>query len=388
MKIVKQNLYADIKYILEQARKNAVKAVNFSMVVAYWQIGQRIVEEEQGGSKKANYGQYLLKDLAAKLTVDFGKGYTLTNLKYFRQFYLVFPGFSIGQAVSDQLKNNLIPLKSHAVGDQFAKKQKQDAVRPELGVAIINKEKHYTLRSELSWTHYRLLLKVENEAARKYYMNEAAEQNWNTRNLERQINSLYFERMLSSKNKKALIQKTAKEAQQDAPTILDFVKDPYILEFLSLNPNATLYEKELETELLNKLQSFLLELGKGFSFVARQKRISADGEHFFIDLVFYNYILKCFVLIDLKAGKLSHQDIGQMDLYVRYYEEEIKQKTDNPTIGLILCTEKNATIVKYSVLKESKQLFASKYKLYLPSEKELIAELNAELQQLKNKKMK
>jgi len=184
-----------------------------------------------------------------------------------------------------------------------------------------------------------------------------------------------------------LIAKTEAENQQDKPTILDFVKDPYVLEFLQLQPNATLYERELETELLSKLQYFLLELGKGFSFVARQKRISADHEHFYIDLVFYNYILKCFILVDLKVGKLSHQDIGQMDLYVRYYEDQIKQDSDNPTIGLILCTEKNETIVKYSVLKESKQIFASKYKLYLPSEKELIDELNAELEQLKNKKL-
>jgi len=219
-------------------------------------------------------------------------------------------------------------------------------------------------------------------------MNECADQNWSTRTLERQINSFYFERLLSSKNKKAVISNTNKEGKKDKPSILDFVKDPYVLEFLELKPNSELYEKELETELLNKLQLFLLELGKGFSFVARQKRISADGEHFYIDLVFYNYILKCFVLIDLKIGKLAHQDIGQMDLYVRYFEEEIKQKSDNPTIGIILGAEKNETIVKYSVLKKNKQLFASKYKVYLPTEKELITELNAELAILKNKKNK
>ena len=272
-------------------------------------------------------------------------------------------------------------------------------MRDELGEILIrdaesskSEEEHpgsirYALRSKLSWTHYRLLIRVENEAARTWYMDEAASQNWSTRVLERQINSLYFTRLLSSKNKKELVKKTANEAQEDKPDILDFVNDPYILEFLQLNPSATLYEQQLETELLNKLQLFLLELGKGFSFVARQKRISADGDDFFIDLVFYNFILKCFVLIDLNVDKLTHQDIGQMDLYVRYYEDQIKQPTDNPTIGLILCTEKNETIVKYSILKESKQLFASKYKLYLPTEKELIAELNAEMQQLKNKKM-
>jgi predicted nuclease of restriction endonuclease-like (RecB) superfamily len=394
MKIVKKNLYADVKNILEQARNTAVKAVNFSMVIAYWQIGNRIVEEEQGGNKKAAYGDLMIDELSKKLTQDFGKGFSSTNLRYFRQFYLFFP---IHHAVSDELEKKPIrhavrgELKDskkgkigHAVNDQSLNKKKSSskAVLSQSHIPSIRN----AVRPELSWTHYRLLLKVENKAARTYYMNECAEENWSTRTLERQINSLYFERILSSKNKKALITKTKKENNADKPNILDFVKDPYVLEFLQLNQNATLYEKELETELLNKLQLFLLELGKGFSFVARQKRISADGEHFFIDLVFYNYILKCFVLIDLKTGKLTHQNIGQMDLYVRYYEDEIKQKTDNPTIGLILCTEKNETIVKYSVLKESKQIFASKYKLILPTEKELIKELNAEMAQLKNKK--
>lgn len=348
---MKKNLYNDIKQILENARHASIRAVNFSMVLAYWQIGKRIVEEEQAGAKKAGYGDNLLDELEELLTNEYGKGFSATNLRYFRQFYLTFP---IHHAVSDELKKTSI---SHA------------------------------LRGELSWTHYRLLLKVENEAARNYYLNEAAEQNWSTRTLERQINSLYYERLLSSRNKKVLLDNVNKEAKNDEPTILDFVKDPYVLEFLNLQPNTALFEKNLETELLNKLQNFLLELGKGFSFVARQKRISAEDEHFYIDLVFYNYIIKCFVLIDLKAGKLTHQDIGQMDLYVRYFEDNIKQKSDNPTIGIILCTEKNETVVKYSVLKESKQLFASKYKLYLPTEKELIKELNAELKALKNKKI-
>lgn len=280
----------------------------------------------------------MLKKLSIQLSNEFGKGFDESNLRNMRLFYHAF----------------LI----------------RDA-----------------LRHELSWTHYRFLMKVESPDARSYYMNEAAEQNWSTRTLERQINSLYFQRLLSSKDKKAITAHAQKENFQDKPTILDFVKDPYILEFLQLQPNATLYERELETELLNKLQLFLLELGKGFSFVARQKRISADDDHFYIDLVFYNYILKCFILVDLKVGRLSHQDIGQMDLYVRYYEDQVKQESDNPTIGLILCAEKNETIVKYSVLKESKQIFASKYKLYLPTEKELIAELNAELEQLRYKQL-
>jgi predicted nuclease of restriction endonuclease-like (RecB) superfamily len=377
MEIGKGGLYADIKSILEQARGNAVRAVNFSMVIAYWEIGKRIVEDEQNGNERAAYGESVLKELAKKLTADFGKGFTAVNLENFRKFYQIFSDNSKSYAVRRKLDE-----------------PKSDAVRRILEVekssapgTISDNSMLHALRTELSWTHYRLLMRVEDEAARNYYMNEAAEQNWSTRVLERQINSLYFQRLLSSKNKQPLIAKTETESQQDKPTIFDFVKDPYILEFLQLQPNATLYERELETELLNKLQLFLLELGKGFSFVARQKRISADNEHFYVDLVFYNYILKCFILVDLKIGKLSHQDIGQMDLYVRYYEDQIKQDSDNPTIGLILCTEKNETIVKYSVLKESKQIFASKYKLYLPSEKELIDELNAELEQLKNKKL-
>ncbi|MEB0260513.1 PDDEXK nuclease domain-containing protein [Mucilaginibacter sp. 10I4] len=377
MEISKGGLYADIKSILEQARGNAVRAVNFSMVIAYYEIGKRIVEDEQHGNERAAYGESVLKELSKKLTADFGKGFTAVNLENFRKFYQIFSENSKSYAV----RRKLDEPKSDAVR-RILEAEKSSASRTISANSIL-----HALRTELSWTHYRLLMRVEDEAARNYYMNEAAEQNWSTRVLERQINSLYFQRLLSSKNKQPLIAETETENQQDQPNIFDFVKDPYILEFLQLQPNATLYERELETELLNKLQLFLLELGKGFSFVARQKRISADNEHFYIDLVFYNYILKCFILVDLKVGKLSHQDIGQMDLYVRYYEDQIKQDSDNPTIGLILCTEKNETIVKYSVLKESKQIFASKYKLYLPSEKELIDELNAELEQLKNKKL-
>jgi len=380
MKGIKPNLYSDIKIILEQGRGTAVRAVNFSMVIAYWQIGKRIIEEEQSGKKRAEYGEFLLKELSNKLTKDFGSGFTYRNLAAMRQFFLTFPIVHAVRAQSSSGKASL-PIV-HALRAQLPTSNKVK------GNSVSLSRESNELRSELTWTHYRLLIRVENPDARNYYMNEAADENWSTRILERHINTFYYERLLSSKKKKSLIQKTKKEASDDKPTILDFVKDPYILEFLTLNPSATLYEKDLETELLNKLQYFLLELGKGFAFVERQKRISADGDDFRIDLVFYNYHIKCFVLFDLKVGKLTHQDIGQMDLYVRYFEDEIKQKSDNPTIGIILCSEKNETIVKYSVLKESRQLFASKYKLYLPSEKELIAELKSELKQLKIKKFK
>ena len=373
MSVQKKNIYADIKTILQQARDSAVRSVNFSMVIAYWKIGERIVEEDLKGKKRAQYGERLIEELSIKLTSDFGKGFTATNIKYMRLFYIAFP---IGHALRDKLP---IPKKQHpirhALRDQLPAKKNQLQIR-------------HTLRPELSWTHYRLLLAVENKNARDYYMNEAANNNWSTRVLERQINSFYFERLLSSKNKKNIRGMAEKISAKDKSGILDFIKDPYVLEFLRLNPNATLYEEQLETELLNKLQYFLLELGKGFSFVARQQRISADGEHFYIDLVFYNYLLKCFVLIDLKTTKLTHQDIGQMDFYMRYYEDQIKQKEDNPTIGIVLCSEKNETIAKYSVLNESKRLFASKYKLFLPTEKELAKELKAELEWYNKKKAK
>lgn len=322
-------VYSGIKKILKEARSTAYRAVNFAMVQAYWNIGRVIVEEEQKGKTKADYGQALIQELAKRLTREYGKGFTQTNLWYMRQFFMIFP--------------------------------------------IL-----HALRGELTWTHYRLLFKVENENARTFYLNEAAETRWSTRQLERQINSFYYERLLSSKDKKPVIDEAYRSAAPAKPE--DIIKDPYVLEFLDLKENKLLLEKELETGLLGKLQDFLLELGKGFSFVARQYRISAGNDHFYIDLVFYNYILKCFLLIDLKIGKLTHKDIGQMDFYVRYFEGNIKAESDNPTIGMILCSEKNETIVKYSVLNENKQMFASRYKLYLPTEEELAKELRHEIE--------
>ncbi|AJA49133.1 hypothetical protein CPAST_c30670 [Clostridium pasteurianum DSM 525 = ATCC 6013] len=281
--------------------------------------------EEQKGEEKAEYGDFIIKNLSKELTKDFGKGFTQSNLRNMRQFYLIF--------------NN-----------------------------------SYALRSELSWTHYRLLMRLENEEKRDFYIDECIKSNWSTRQLERQINSFYYERLLASQNKK-LVRNEIKDLETGLNPN-DIIKDPYVLEFLDLKENKNFLEKDLEQGLMNNLQQFLLELGKGFAFVARQKRITADGEHFYIDLVFYNYLLKCFVLIDLKLGKLTHQDIGQMDFYVRYYEKEIKAEADNPTIGIILCSEKNETIVKYSILEESKHIFASKYMLYMPTEEELKREIN------------
>lgn len=322
-----ESMYSRIREILETARTSAYRAVNFAMVQAYWHIGREIVEEEQRGKQRAEYGAALIEELSQKLTAEYGQGFNKTNLWYIKQFYLVF--------------KNL-----------------------------------HALRGELSWTHYRLLLKIEKEKVRQFYLSECVQSNWSTRQLERQINSFYYERLLSSR-KKAPVKR---EIQKLEPSLKpeDIIKDPYVLEFLNVKENIRFLEKDLESALIGKLQNFLLELGKGFSFIGRQQRISADGDNFYIDLVFYNYLLKCFVLIDLKIGKLTHQDIGQMDFYVHYYENEIRAETDNPTIGIILCSEKNETVVKYSVLSESKRLFASKYKLYLPTEKELKEELERE----------
>jgi len=332
-----ENFYDRIREILESARNRSYRAVNFEMVQAYWDIGRTIVEEEQNGGSRADYGTGLLLSLSDRLTVDYGKGFDESNLRNMRMFYLRY--------------------------------QKRDALRP-----------------ELSWTHYRILMRVEEDPAREFYLQECVEGNWSTRQLERQINSLYFERILmSSKKGRPLVKKEAdgkKEVMQPA----HIIKDPYVLEFLNLNPNVSFYEREIEQALIDKLQGFLLELGKGFSFVSRQYRISAEDSHFYVDLVFYNYILKCFLLIDLKTGELTHQDIGQMDFYVRYFENQVRQESDNPTIGLILCTKKSKTIVKYSLLSENKQIFASKYKLYLPSVKELQQEITRERQVIEQEK--
>ncbi len=327
--------YENIRQILEKARATAYRAVNFAMVTAYWEIGRVIVEEEQKGKERAKYGEHLIKQLSQKLTTEYGEGFTETNLKYMRLFYLK---FQISHALSDQL----------------------------------------------SWTHYRLLLRVENENSRNFYLQETVNSRWSTRELERQIGALLYERLALSKDKAGVKQLSVKGIVVNKPE--DLVKDPYVLEFLGLKENEKYLESDIETALLGKLKDFLLELGKGFSFVARQKRISVDGDHYYVDLVFYNYLLRCFVLIDLKVGKLIPQDIGQLDFYVRYFEKEMKRGGDNPTIGLILCSDKNETMVKYTLLSKNKNIFASKYKLYLPSEEELKKELAKERGRIEQEK--
>lgn len=314
------NFIDDIRALINEARTQVVHTVNTVMVATYWEIGRRIVEEEQNGNERAEYGTYLIQNLSKVLTTEFGKGFDESNLRNMRLFFKAFP-------IRD------------------------------------------SLRHELSWTHYRQLIRVENAEARKFYLKEAADSAWSSRQLERQISSFYYQRLLASQNK-GVVKKEAE--QNNAPiTPSEVLKDPYILEFLDLNERKDYLEADLESSLISHLQSFLLELGKGFSFVARQQRITTEaGKHYYIDLVFYNYLLKCFVLIDLKIGTLTPQDVGQMDLYVRLYEKQKRTSTDNPTLGIILCSQNDETVVKYSMLSESKQLFASQYKLYLPTDEE------------------
>jgi len=330
-------LLRSLRSLIQQARAQALRAVDAIQVHTYWQVGRHIVEFEQGGERRAAYGKRLLPELATALTVEFGKGFDERNLRHMRSFYLAFPIW--------------------------------DAVR-----------------SELSWTHYRLILRVQDAKARAWYVNEAAIQNWSSRALERQIGTLYYERLLLSQDKDAVVAEAqdnlAALAAQSNNTPRAFVRDPVMLEFLGLPGAGKLLEANLEQALMDKLQSFLLELGKGFAFVARQQRISTESQDFYIDLVFYNYLLKCFVLVDLKTGKLTHQDIGQMDMYVRMYDDLRRGPDDNPTVGILLCEDKDHSVVRYSVLNESKQLFASRYKLVLPTEDELRAELERERQLL------
>lgn len=317
------NLYDSIKNVLAQARQTACRAVNFTMVTAYWEIG-RLITEDELHNQRADYGKFVLKNLAERLSKEFGKGFDERELRKMRQFYQYF-----------QIRD--------------------------------------TLRPELSWSHYRRLLSVENVAARTWYMNEAANAVWSTRQLDRQISTLYYERLLSSRVKEPVIEEAKQKLAEISP--LEFIKDPYVLEFLNLGDYSSLHETDIEKAMIGNLQSFLMELGRGFCFVARQKRMRYDDDDFYIDLVFYNSIIKCYILIDLKLGKLSHTDVGQMDSYIRMFDDLMKQPDDNPTIGLILCSEKNAAIAKYSVLNDAKQMFASKYTLTLPTVEELQAEL-------------
>ena len=322
------------------------------MVLAYWHIGREIVQAIQGGDERAAYGKQSIKELSVKLNEKYNKGFSTTNLWYFRQFYVVY--------------SNREPKIRH----------KACGVLDDLSLAVEKSEDIQGFSSRLSWSHYRTLSKVEHKNERLFYEIEAEKEGWSVPVLERQIHSFLFARLLKSRDKDEVLELAKKGQLIKTPT--DSIKDPYILDFLGLPDSKQIHESKLETAIIDNLQSFLLELGKGFAFVARQKRLQYEDEFFYVDLIFYNCILKCYLLIDLKIGKLTHQDVGQIDSYVRMFDELFIAKDDNPTIGLILCSEKNEAIARYSVLNDSKQLFASKYMLYLPTEEELQREIERE----------
>ena len=321
------NYINEIKQIVLNARQKAYVAINSAMIEAYWEMGKRIVLEEQNGKERAEYGKEIIKVLSCELTDTFGKGFGERNIRNIRQFYLTFPDFEIWKS----------------------------------------------LISKLTWTHIQRVLKVSNEQARLYYLKEAAENSWSVRTLDRNISTLYYDRLIKS-NQPSLVEQEMRTHAQPAQAV-ELIRNPMVLDFLQLPSNMAYTEADLEKALIDNLQQFMLELGKGFAFVARQQHIRTELSDFFIDLVFYNYILKCFVIVELKIIKMTHQDIGQLDMYVRMYDDLKKQEGDNPTIGLLLCTETDSVVARYSVLQQNPQLFASKYMHYLPTEEELVREI-------------
>lgn len=332
-KYLDNDFYRDVKEVLTQARKRVYRNIQSEMVLTYWRIGKMIVEK-QGGSPRADYGEGLIKELSVQLAKDFGKGFDVTNLRNMRQFYIIF--------------------------------QKRD-----------------TLCHQLSWSHYRLLMRVENKNARYFYLKESIENNLSVRQLARAINTFSYQRYIASKGNHDVVDDTAKKEEPYNP--LDIIKDPYVLDFTGIKPDSSFYESDLEQALITHLNEFLLELGNGFAFVARQKRFDMDGRNFYVDLVLYNYKLKCFVLIDLKRGELTHQDIGQMQMYVNYYTRELMEKGDNPPIGIILCTSKSDTLVRYTLPEDNNQIYASQYMLYLPKKEDLENEMNRQLKLLEER---
>ena len=386
-------MYERIRQILDSARSSAARSVNTTQVVANWLIGREIVEEVQRGGKRADYGARLIADLSTRMEKDFGRGYSINNLEHFRGFYLTYPNLvenRIPHAVRGESRNQLGadgPKISHAPRGKSDAERGLFLIEPQAGGIT----KDYAPRSQswqpgflhpnLSWTHYRTLLRVDNAEARAFYEIEAIKNNWAARELERQINSLLYERLALSRDKKGLMRLAVKGHEVQKPA--DVFKDPVVMEFLGLPESPRLVETELEQALIDNLRTFLLELGKGFAFVARQERLTLDGDHFYIDLVFYHTILKCYVIIDLKTGKLTHQELGQLQLYVNYYDRERRTEGDDPTLGLILCADKNDAVVRYTLgADQRKTIFASRYKLHLPSEAELRAELRREVRAL------
>ena len=352
-------LVNDLRSIVSKARSKAFAAVNYSLVERNWRIGQRIVEEEQNGASRAEYGKHVIEVASAALTEEFGKGFSKTNIRSYRKFYLLFSDMGIQQAVPAELET-----------------QKQQAL-PAIFTALVKEENqtHFTNLNILPWTHYERLIRVEDKQAREWYAKEAFNEGWSYRTLNRNINTLYYERLLMSTKKQPVVdemQDKTKTYQQDK---LEYIKSPVVLEFLGLPEDTSLAESKLETAIINNLEKFLMEMGKGYALVARQQHIRTEENDYYIDLVFYNYLIKSFILVDLKVNRITYQDVGQMDMYLQMYDKMKKGPDDNPTIGIILCTETDSDVARYSTLAKNDQMFAAKYKLYLPDKEDLRREI-------------
>lgn len=353
-------LVNDLRSIVSKARSKAFAAVNYSLVERNWRIGQRIVEEEQNGTSRAEYGKHVIEVASAALTKEFGKGFSYTNIANYKRFYLTFRDLQILQTVSEEFK-----------------KQKHQTLSDESSL-LPQKDQTQSTQSELRllpWSHYERLIRVEDKKAREWYAKEAFEQGWSFRTLNRNINTLYYERLLMSKKKQPVVnemQDKTKAYQQDK---LEYIKSPVVLEFLGLPEDTSLAESKLETAIINNLEKFLMEMGKGYALVARQQHIRTEENDYYIDLVFYNYLIKSFILVDLKVNRITYQDVGQMDMYLQMYDKMKKGPDDNPTIGIILCTETDSDVARYSTLAKNDQMFAAKYKLYLPDKEDLRREI-------------
>ena len=353
-------LVNDLRSIVSKARSKAFAAVNYSLVERNWRIGQRIVEEEQNGASRAEYGKHVIEVASAALTEEFGKGFSETNIMNFKKFYLKFKELTIPQTVSEEFKKQKHQTLSDELSLHFQKGQTPPA--------------QFELRL-LPWSHYERLIRVEDKKAREWYAKEAFEQGWSFRTLNRNINTLYYERLLMSKKKRPVVdemQDNTKAYQQDK---LEYIKSPVVLEFLGLPEDTSLAESKLETAIINNLEKFLMEMGKGYALVARQQHIRTEENDYYIDLVFYNYLIKSFILVDLKVNRITYQDVGQMDMYLQMYDKMKKGPDDNPTIGIILCTETDSDVARYSTLAKNDQMFAAKYKLYLPDKEDLRREI-------------
>ena len=374
------SLFNRVRVIIESARASAARSVNSAQVVSNWLIGREIVEEVQRGYRRAGYGERLISTLSLRMRKNFGSGYSENNLEHFRDFYATYPGLL--HRIPHALRGESAVRPGAQIPHAARGLLENEGMLPAISEAPSRKSwKPGLLHPNLSWTHYRMLLKADESDKRAFYEIEAIKNNWSARELERQMTSLLYERLKLSRDKRGLLRLATRGHEIRKPS--DVFKDPMVIEFLGLPESPKLVESELEQALITNLRSFLLELGKGFAFVSRQERLTLDGDHFYVDLVFYHTVLKCYILIDLKTGKLTHQDIGQMQLYVNYYDRERRSTGDNPTLGLILCAKKNDAVVRYTLGEENRRIYTSRYKLYLPTEKQLTQEIRRELREFR-----